>query len=948
MTLTRIDLLARMVSLIRDNIRGEITADRVRTVIADVADSTLNPLTDRVSLSLLAEDVLAVLGGGLDPTKYQGTWEPASDTPTIPAAAVGNNGFWYLTTQAGTAPGNAAGTYGAGDRVRSNGTVWQRMPAPPTVVAPGSIDRFRLAPELAQLMTPTESPEWAYAIVDPSGRVAFGIRPDGTTFGLFDQRNESVGTPALQDGAVTLAKLAQSIVSVLAVDTGDSGELVYAIVDSQNRIALGVQKDGTLIGRLPLPDGSITTQKIAAGAVVRSVLSPDLGAAIPEEMDRSDIVYAIMDAQNRIAFGIKGDGTLIGRLPLPEGAVVRSSLSPDLGVAIPEEMDRSDIVYAIVDAQNRIAFGVRGDGTLIGRSEVSDGSVTRPKLSASLDELLPQPLADATGFRFAIVDQEDRIGIGIKSDGTVVGKMAIGAGTVTKPSLNGELCRLIVPSNLDRVVVEDDDNGIRSRTFEIPGITEAAGSMFAPFAPTPTRSLRGINTTGITLEFRRSAGLLIRGKRYRGTWAPADGSPGAWPFPGDWWNVTASGTFAGITWADGDRMHAWGAVSGVGPKYAKVFPGELCYCGEFDPGSHSPTHIRDGDLWQASAPGTFSDISFAIRDILIRESGVWGKVASDPITTVAPGAFYSFPVTNARQMEIRRQDKSSTKVGVLARGLRTTKAPRSTDAIVMFGDSMVGWGGIHGLSSFVSEMLAPRVFTGISWPGNESLQIVAGIQDEIRGLDRYRGRLHAFFHGTPNLNDFAQVRQGALEMASLTGARDGRCVFLSVIGQLEMQWTGSRMGCIQFEDAAAGLNPCAELERWYERAFPGQLLNSRAELVTRSASRTTPSLHFPGQTEGAIASLYGILPLSYFFPFASMPWTPEGLTFQGYWNVAGLPSGGADGDYWIRTGSGMVGNLIVRWAGAWTEHAYDVTHMTPAGNYVLAQAFVDFLTANSL
>lgn len=901
MTLTRINLVARIISLVRDNIRGEISAAKVRAVLTDITDSFPNLLSDRIGLAMLAEDVLAVLGGGLDPTKYQGEWEPGTNTPTIPVSAVGNAGHWYIVGSGGTAAGNAAGTYSQGDRIQSDGTEWLRMPAHPTSIPDSSITWEKLTADLRSLLSPNFSTEFVYAIVDVDQRVAFGVRPDGSLFGKFDIEEGSVQEQMIEDGAVTLAKLASAVAATLPSEISDSYEMAYAIVDSQNRIAFGIRRDGTLVGRLPIEDGAISTPKLASGAVTRSKLETDLAVAVPEVIDRSDLLYVIIDTQNRIAFGIRNDGSIIGRIAIGDGTVTRQKLDAAVEQLLAAEIDEaSGYAYVIADTEGRIGFGIRTDGTVVGKIEVPDGVVTAVKLAA---------------------------------------------GAVTETKLATELVRVVRPSLADRVVVEEDDGGWRGRSFEIPVITEADGSLFAPFSSTPTRSLRGINSTGVTLEFRRSAGLVIRGERYRGTWTPGSGSPDAAPLPGDWWNSTASGSFAGISWADGDRLVALGTVAGVGAQWVKGLDGELFYLGEFNPGSHSPAVIRDGDLWQASAPGTFSGISFFVNDLLIRESDTWGRVASDFVTTVAAGAFYSFPVSNARQIECRRQDKASTRVGLLARGLRTTKARRSSDAIVMFGDSMVATGG---LSSAIAGLIAPRVFTGISYPGSTSSQILAGIQKEIRGADAYRGRLHAFFQGTNNLNDLAQVRQSALEMASLAGARDNRILFLSVIGQLAMQWNGSRLACVQFEDAAAGTNAAAELERWYERAFPGQLLNCRAELLARSATRTTPSLHFPGMTEADVAGTYGILPLSFFFNLGAVPWTPAGLTFAGYRSVAGLPGGGSDGDYWLRTDNGTVGALIVRWAGVWSEHTYDITHMTTTGNQVLAQAFADFLTSNSL
>jgi hypothetical protein len=905
MILNRTNLIARILALIRDNIRGEISASQLRAVLTDVTDSFPNLLSDRIGLPMLAEDVLAVLGGGIDPAKYQGSWAPGTNTPTIPAASGPNTGNWYLAVSAGTATGNAAGTYTSGDRIRSNGTIWQRMPAPPTIIADGSVVWEKLASEIRDLMAPTFSPEFVYALVDSNSRVALGVRPDGSLFGRWSIDDGSVTTSKISDASVTLTKLASSVTAAMAVETpttfAGGYELTYAIVDTAGRVAFGVKADGSLVGKLPIDDGSVTTPKLAAASVTRAKLEAELATTIPETMDRPDYVYVLLDAQNRIAFGVKTDGSLVGKLPLADGVVTRTKLAASVGEVLPEDLsEATGYLYTILDASGRIGFGIRTDGTIVGKVPVADNAITTSKLAS---------------------------------------------GAVTESRLASEVLRVFRPSLADRVLVEDDDDGWRGRTFDIPCTTGTDGSLFVPFASTPTRSIRGVNSTGTTLEFRRSAGLVIRGTRYRGTWTPGSGSPDAAPLPGDWWNVTASGTFAGLTWTNGDRLVALGTAAGLGAQWVKGLAGELFYCGEFNPVSHTPAVIRDGDLWQASVSGVFAGVTFLANDLLIREAGTWGRIASDPVSTVAAGAFYSFPVSNARQVEARRQDKGSTRVGILARGLRTTKARRSSDAIVMWGDSMVSTGG---LDAAISALVAPRTFTGISYPGSQSAQILAMIQMEVRGADAYRGRIQVFFHATNNLLDLAQVRTAAFAMADLAGARDNRVLFLSVIGQLVMQWNGSRLACDQLEQAKAGTNAISDLEAWYEAAFPGQLVNSRAELLTRCAARTTPSLHFPGMTEGAVAMAYGILPLSFFFNFAAVPWSAGALTFQGYRSAAGLPSGGSDGDYWLRTGGGTVGALIVRWAGTWSEHTYDVTHMTTTGNQVLAQAFADFLTNNSL
>lgn len=60
------------------------------------------------------------------PNKYQGTWVPATDTPTLPAAAGGNSGNWYAIQVAGTSTAPIAATFNQGDIIWSNGTVWAK------------------------------------------------------------------------------------------------------------------------------------------------------------------------------------------------------------------------------------------------------------------------------------------------------------------------------------------------------------------------------------------------------------------------------------------------------------------------------------------------------------------------------------------------------------------------------------------------------------------------------------------------------------------------------------------------------------------------------------------------------------------------------------------------------------------------------------------------------
>lgn len=57
---------------------------------------------------------------------YKGTWNPTTDTPTLPAASGGNNGWWYVASASGNSTSPISATWVAGDVIFSNGTVWAR------------------------------------------------------------------------------------------------------------------------------------------------------------------------------------------------------------------------------------------------------------------------------------------------------------------------------------------------------------------------------------------------------------------------------------------------------------------------------------------------------------------------------------------------------------------------------------------------------------------------------------------------------------------------------------------------------------------------------------------------------------------------------------------------------------------------------------------------------
>lgn len=58
---------------------------------------------------------------------YQGTWNANTNTPTIPAAASGNKGFYYKVGTAGSTTVDGNNDWKIGDWIVSNGTVWDKV-----------------------------------------------------------------------------------------------------------------------------------------------------------------------------------------------------------------------------------------------------------------------------------------------------------------------------------------------------------------------------------------------------------------------------------------------------------------------------------------------------------------------------------------------------------------------------------------------------------------------------------------------------------------------------------------------------------------------------------------------------------------------------------------------------------------------------------------------------
>ncbi|WP_181853352.1 hypothetical protein, partial [Klebsiella pneumoniae] len=189
--------------------------------------------------------------------------------------------------------------------------------------------------------------------------------------------------------------------------------------------------------------------------------------------------------------------------------------------------------------------------------------------------------------------------------------------------------------------------------------------------------------------------------------------------------------------------------------------------------------------------------------------------------------------------------------------------------LLLIGDSMFG-SGTSG-----STIIAATNRTGEvrSYGGSTSDQVLGMFKQEVLSWgDRWAGQVIAVWHGQNNQPktdvNASQIREASLQIAALAGARDIRCLFLTIMGQRQATWNGVRMVYTQHENQFARTGPLYELTEWYRRMFPEQHAVVYEIMLSAATDAIDPT--FPGMTEKQVAAKYGVLPWS-FFASALMP-----------------------------------------------------------------------------
>lgn len=589
-----------------------------------------------------------------------------------------------------------------------------------------------------------------------------------------------------------------------------------------------------------------------------------------------------------------------------------------------------------------------------------------------------------------------------------VGTNNLGDESVSYPKLSLPVRSLIEggSSNVNDRIVSFDDDLIRSKYFETGVQTTSIGSLFTPLPNWISPNIEGLNGS-VSFEIRKMNGLLIRGKSYQGTYsipgitegtfrgtvssnpttigrvegdyfkigtatgetltingqAYSSGDLAVWvsgafqrkAAPGNgtglvdhFWIVDVPGIFDGVSYQANDIIYMKSKQASGGPHYKhflKAREGEYFFMGSFNPATFTnPTVLADGVIYSANTGGTFDAKVFAVNDQMVRKNSSWHKIATEPIITIAANSFFNLKCNNTADYEVRRTDQSASIASFKFKVKSSFIVKTSIQDIEAFGDSMIG------ALSRLATTLSPRSYTGRAYGGGTSEDVISMMEYLALTSDPAKGKFLIGYFGQNNEGSPERTKNAVMRFLNLRGSRDGRFLFISVLGNRYMSYSGGRMVAVKQEQAFAGAGTLVDIENFYSQVCPGNYINIRKELLSVAATLTQPDLLQPGMTQAQAALNFGHVPLSFFLDYTTLPYPASELSFVGYTTTAAAPTGGTAKDYYIRQhgNTSEFGNLWINVSGTWFEFGWDRIHVTGAARDFYASIVTNWLTVNKL
>lgn len=105
----------------------------------------------------VAQMPASLLGG----VRYQGTWNATTNSPAIPAAAIGNKGYYYKVATAGTTSIDGIAVWDVGDWIISNGTTWDKVDSTDQVTSVFGLQGAVTTASMTENVTPADADYFA-------------------------------------------------------------------------------------------------------------------------------------------------------------------------------------------------------------------------------------------------------------------------------------------------------------------------------------------------------------------------------------------------------------------------------------------------------------------------------------------------------------------------------------------------------------------------------------------------------------------------------------------------------------------------------------------------------------------------------------------------------------------------------------------------------------------
>jgi hypothetical protein len=847
-------------------------------------------------------------------------------------------------------------------------------------------DRTAVETLFATVFSSDDFASWALTMVDGFMRLSLGIKGDGSV------AISKAIINALQVNSATFASLLATALTapkitvgnaVAQSDTAAISPYVGVILDMVDRIAMGLRTDGVIhIDKLDVRALTSSALNLATAAIANLSATAATIDSLTQGISntKTETLYsplggsylvAALDLLNRVAAGLRADGTVrIEKLDVR--TLTAAALNAPLGVQtvfqvlkllvgtgqieIFEDAAFANATFAIVDGGYRIGVGLRGNGDPIGKfltgssipagavgnAQLADQAVSETKLQPDLARKAVPKVTDVVavlpddyrGKQGRVANRTELSGFGWSPFPRVLTRAMQGINDTATALQFRRRSQLLIRGRRYIGAFDPAASGPASQVSKGVFVTATSWPPAGTFVAGDYYEYGDAATRTIGSDTYARGDLAV----YTGSaWARQAKPPSASGMVGDWWSVTSTGWWKGNSLAAGDFLFLHGIRAQGGPAYydwGKGAPdqGEFFLRGEWSAAGALPSSPVNGDLYQVSGAGTQGGITFSVDDYLVRDDGVWGVVAGEPIYAVAAGS-YGFMTcrTDSSEWEFRRTDKSASRVGISLKAMTQTAQRTTSDGVYGVGDSMIGL-----IGSALSTAFGTRSVTTESYGGGSFTDCLSMVQRNIRELgDPHKGKPTIAYAGQNAQSDFVQTEEQALRLIALLGARDPRFLFMTVLGQRIPTFASGRLVFGQFEDQKNDVltNPIVRVREFYKRNIPDQWFDTRLTLLAQAGS--TPDLQFPGFTEAQVASTYGAPPLSAWLDYSAAGIVPASMSFQGYRSADGLPSGGTANDYFLRSGglaangensTNAVGNVIANIAGVWTELTFDKTH----------------------